>query len=394
MMVLAAPLLATSLGICLARFLFVRRAVGAARKIVPRGDFAPPITILKPLRGVEDGLFDNLESFCLLDYPRYEVIFCFQSPDDPALRIARKVMERHPDRDMSVVVGSCRAGFNPKVNNLIPGYDRAKHPYVLISDSNVFAGPGYLKEAVSHFRDPSVGLVTHLVRGVGARTLGARLENAYLNTFILGSMCLLDRSLGISCAIGKSMLMRRADLDALGGLESVKDFLAEDYVLGSNFQRAGKRVVVSAAPVDTVNVYRGVKEFLSRHARWNRMRLAIAGPLYGLEILSNPVFLAAPAAACAPGDGQTLLLAGGAMAGKVLVDAATNRVLGIRDWRSVLLGPVRDLIAGGLWMSGFWSRKVNWRGRTLRITEGSRLVAVDGAPPALPSAGRPGEAAA
>ncbi len=394
MMVLAATLLTTSLGICLARFLSVRRAVDAARKAIPPADFAPPVTILKPLRGIEDGLFDNLESFCRLDYPRYEVIFCLQSPNDPALRIARKIMERHPGHEISVVVGSSRAGFNPKVNNLIPGYHRAKHPYVLISDSNVFAAPGYLKEAVSHFRDPSVGLVTHLVRGVGARALGARLENAHLNTFILGSMCLLDRSLGISCTVGKSMLMRCADLDALGGLESVKDFLAEDYVLGSKFRRAGMRVVVSAAPVDTVNIYRGVREFLSRHARWNRMRLAIAGPVYGLEILSNPVFLAAQAAACAPGDGQTLLLAGGAIAGKVLVDAATNRVLGIRDWRSVLLGPVRDLMAGGLWMSGFWSRTVNWRGRALRITRGSRLVAADGAPRAMPSAGRPGEAPA
>ncbi len=394
MMAPAAPLLATSLGICLARYLSVRRAVGAARKAVPPAGFMPPVTILKPLRGVEDGLFDNLESFCRLDYPRYEIIFCLQSPDDPALRIVRKVMERHPDRDISVVLETCRAGFNPKVNNLIPGYARARHPYVLISDSNVIAGPGYLKEAVSHLHDPSVGLVTHLVRGVGGRTLGARLENAHLNTFILGSICLLDRVLDIPCTVGKSMLMRRVDLDALGGLESVKDFLAEDYVLGSKFRRAGKRVVVSAAPVDTVNIYRGVREFLSRHARWNRMRLAIAGPTYGLEVLSNPVFLAVLIAACASGDGQTLLLAGATLAGKVLVDAATNRVLGIRDWRGVILGPLRDLIAAGLWMSGFWSRKVNWRGQALRITRGSRLVAEEGVPPAMPSAGRPGVAAA
>ena len=166
------------------------------------------MSILKPLKGVDDRLLDNLESFCRLDYPRYEIVFCVQGASDPALRVARRVKETYPEREIVVVVGDCQEGLNPKVNNMMPGYAAAKYPFVLISDSNVAPRPGYLREAMSHFRDPSVGLVSHLVRGIGAKTLGARLENQHLNTFILPpspsstgcSACLASSASRCSCA--------------------------------------------------------------------------------------------------------------------------------------------------------------------------------------------------
>jgi cellulose synthase/poly-beta-1,6-N-acetylglucosamine synthase-like glycosyltransferase len=190
----------------------------------------PGVSILKPLKGVDDRLLDNLESFCRLDYPRYEIVFCVQGASDPALRVARRVKETHPGREIVVVVGDCQEGLNPKVNNMMPGYAAARYPFVLIRDSNVAPAPGYLREAMAHFQDPSVGLVSHLVRGIGAKTLG-------------------DRS----------------------------------------------------------------------SAGW------------------------------------------------------------------VLLGPIRDVLAAGLWFSAFFSRNVEWRGRTLRITRGSRLVPVGEAPAMEPA---------
>jgi ceramide glucosyltransferase len=372
-------LVAASLSACVLQLWCVWRSVREARRSGGReGGFSPPVSILKPLKGVDDRLLDNLSSFCRLDYPKYEILFCLQSPSDPALRVVNRVRELFPKKEISVAIDDFRGGLNPKVNNMIPAYEKARYPFVLISDSNVSVEPGYLKEAIAHFQDPEVGLVNHLVRGVGGRSAGARLDNGHLNTFILGSICLVDRMFGRPCVVGKSMLMRKRDLDALGGLHAVKDFLAEDYTLGAMFKRSGKKVVISGQAVDAVNVYRGVRQFLSRHARWNRMRLSIAGPAYLLEILANPFFLLLPLMAWSGGSLESLCIAGFVLLCKPGLDAAMHALVGapVRA-REIALGPVRDLLAAGVWFSAFFSRKVEWRGYTLRISRGSRLVPVD-----------------
>jgi len=389
-------LTAASLAACAVRFGFawnaLREKPGEATTGAADGAAFPPVSILKPLKGVDDRLLDNLAAFCRLDYPEYQIVFCVQGSSDPALRVARKVKEAHPGKDISIVVSDCREGMNPKVSNMIPGYAAAKHPFVMISDSNVAPGPGYLREAVSHFRDHGVGMVSHLVRGAGAKTLGARLESQHLNSFILPSVCILDRMFSIPCVVGKSMLMRRADLDAVGGLHGVKDYLAEDYILGKRFHEAGKKVVISSAPVDTVNMYRTVREFLSRHARWNRMRFSIAGPAYLAELLANPVGLSVPMIAAAGADPSALRIAALVVAAKAVMDLGLFLALGDRSSaRWAFLGPVRDLLAFGLWFSAFFSRNVEWRGRRLRIARGSRLVPEDEAPVLAPGEeGAPG----
>ena len=117
------------------------------------------------MRGLDDNLFDNLESFCLLDYPKFEIIFCLQDRNDPAHKIALKIKDKYPDKDISIVVERCNEGLNPKVNNLMPGYRAAKYEHILISDSNVSVSRYYLKEIAVHMRDSSVGLVTNVIRG-------------------------------------------------------------------------------------------------------------------------------------------------------------------------------------------------------------------------------------
>jgi len=128
----------------------------------------PPISILKPLKGLDDNLFDNLESFCNQDYPRYEVILALQDFNDPAFKVARKIKEKYPDRDISIVVERCDEGLNPKVNNLIPAYRAARFEHVLISDSNVMVDRRYLREVAGPMNEEGVGLVTNLIRGSAA----------------------------------------------------------------------------------------------------------------------------------------------------------------------------------------------------------------------------------
>ena len=267
--------------------------------------------------------------------------------------------------------------MNPKVNNLIPAYRASRYDTVLISDSNVLVGPDYLRSIGRHLNDPSVGLVTNLIRGTGGRTFGSLFENLHLNSFIIGSVCFLDRFLGMPCVIGKSMLMRKKDLDAIGGFEAVKDVLAEDFIIGRRMHESGRRIVVDNYLINNENQYWGVRRFLNRHTRWAKLRWKIGGPRYLTELLSNPVFLAFIPLTWSGLTGPTMTLAMSAATLKI----AGDRHLGIRTGAAMhpfayLLVPVKDVIIGFLWLVPLLSDTVHWRGNHYRIVKDSRLMPV------------------
>jgi ceramide glucosyltransferase len=345
-------------------------------------DSTPPVSILKPLKGLDDNLFDNLESFCNQDYPEHEILFCLQDFNDPAYKVAKKVQDKYPDRNISLVVEKCNAGLNPKVNNLIPAYRKARYPYILISDSNVMVDKNYLREITRHTADPSVGLVSNLIRGVGGRSIGALFENLHLNSFIIGGVSFLDRVLGMPCVIGKSMLMKKDDLNALGGLAAFKDILAEDFIIGREMQRSGKKVVLSNYLVSNVNEYWGIKRFLNRHTRWGKLRWKIGGAKYISELLTNPVFMAATAVLLKGPSRVTLSFA--ALIGliKVLGDFLLGRKIESSSAHTnfhrqspliYFLAPIKDIFIGILWFVPLLSSTVVWRGNRYVIGQDSRL---------------------
>ncbi|MDZ7815107.1 MAG: glycosyltransferase [Planctomycetota bacterium] len=131
------------------------------------------MSILKPLKGVDDELEANLESFCGLDYPEYQLILSAQDEDDPALVVARRIRDRHPQLDIEVVCNSERRGLNPKVSNLLSCTGHAKHDIILVSDSNVRVRPSYLAETVSKLEEEEVMLVSNVIRGTGERSFSA-----------------------------------------------------------------------------------------------------------------------------------------------------------------------------------------------------------------------------
>ncbi|MGD1076048.1 MAG: ceramide glucosyltransferase, partial [Thermodesulfovibrionales bacterium] len=232
----------------------------------------PSVSILKPLKGLDDNLFDNLESFCKQDYPEYEIIFSLQDHNDPAYKIARKIKDKYPQLDISLLVEPCDEGLNPKVNNLIPAYKIAKHQLILVSDSNVMVMRNYLREITIPMKEPGIGLVSNPIMGIGGRSLGAVLENLHMNSFVIGGVSFLDRYLKMPCVVGKSMLMRKEDLEAIGGFGAVKDVLAEDYLIGKMMHEQGKGVVLSRHIIENVNHYWGIGKFLNRHTRWGKLR--------------------------------------------------------------------------------------------------------------------------
>jgi len=341
---------------------------------------APPITVLKPVKGDEPGLYENLASLARQEYPVFEILVGAEDARDAALEVARRVRADFPGVHIGVHAGARPLGLNPKVNLLSALFDRARHDTVLISDSNVRVGPGYLRETSAEMADPAVGFVTNIVVGEGSG-LGALLETLHLNSFVASATSLARVAVGRACVIGKSMLLRRSDLARLGGLHQVRNVLAEDFVIGRLYELAGFRVALSPYLVHCVNDGWSVERFVNRHVRWAQMRRRIAPAAYLGELLLNPVLWIALAtlALWASGPGNDLRLIGVAAAGvavKCVSDALLcRRLLGkLPRLAEIFAMPLKDLALALIWLVGCFRRRVHWRGNELRIERGSVLT--------------------
>jgi ceramide glucosyltransferase len=336
---------------------------------------APPVSIVKPLRGLDEGLEENLESFFRLDYPAdaLEIVFSFASASDPAYAPARRVADRHPEIASTFVFDEREPGGNAKVNRLTAAMRYAKHRLVLFSDGNVRVRPGFLKRAVSWFRDPRVGLVSNLFRASGAESLGSRVEALYLNGCLMPGTALIADVLGRPCVVGKSILVSRRALDSIGGIGALRDYLAEDFVLGREVRRAGYRVVLSADVLDTMEVGKPLRVVWSRHRRWSMMRRRLAGQLYLGESMVGALpwallALAAPGVPLKAAAGALLAVRWGA-------ELAVMRDGGEKiDWRDAALLPVRDLFAAGVFVAGLVGRTLAWRGRPMALGPDTRIL--------------------
>jgi ceramide glucosyltransferase len=357
----------------------------------------PPISILKPLCGLDDELADNLAVFAALPYPDYEVVLGVASATDPAYAFAVEAARRWPAR-FRVVIQRGAPGLNPKVNQLLGLAAVARAEILVVSDSNTRVRPGYLDEIAAYLEDPTVGLVTHAIAGSGEERAGAtpatahatsawgaRLDNLHITGTMSPGFVAADALCGKTYVVGKSMALRRADIEALGGFGVVKDVLAEDFVLGRLIPQAlGKRVVLGQTVVECVTVRRSLSAFASRYARWSVMQRQCAGlaPYLGLLLL-NPVLLAtcafvlAPSRAAAAAWGLCALTR--ALADSVAGRLARGRAFGVR---SLLLVPLKEILTGAAWLHGLFSRSIVWRSNHLIVGRGSTLTVAPSYEPA------------
>ncbi len=350
-------------------------AVRHLRERPPTPKGTPGISILKPLCGIDDDLEANLACFAELDYPNYEVLLGLKSVDDPAHAVARAAAGRWP-RIFRLVMQRGEPGLNAKVNQLLTLEPEARHELLLISDSNVRVGAGYLSEIAALFERPETGLVTHPIIGVGDETLGALFDRLHLASLVTPGMISGKRIAGQDFVVGKSMAMRRGDLAAMGGFESVKDVLAEDFILGSRVgKQLGKRTEVGHQPVVNVSHQLGVGDLFLRYTRWNVIQRRLIGRfLFSFQLLLNPVALGLLGLFACPTRHRLvafLLLA----LTKILADAGSRTVQErspIR-LRHLVFTPVKDLLIFGSWLRAMVTNEVVWRGNRLRVLAGTRL---------------------
>jgi len=347
----------------------------------PQGEVAarlpahpPSVSILKPVKGVDSDLEENLLSFVRQVYPSFEIVFGIQSPTDPAVPTLQRIRDTHPEVPVRIVLTTEAPGFNPKVNNLLGMMHQASHDFMVISDSNVRVAPDYLAQNVPLLLRPGVGLVCNLIRGRGDSGLGSLLESMHLNTFLLGNTCLLER-FGEKIVVGKSIFFRKSELDFLGGLMRLKDVLAEDYLMGRLYYDWGLDVVVSDHVIDTWTRGWTVRQFLSRHARWGRLRWQLNRVAYVLEFLTNAPFWAVVLALVSGFAPAALAI----LVSAFLVKAAGDQLCNLRLQSPVrsaplLLSPIKDVLVAMLFPVPLFSSHTNWRGNRLRLTRGTLLV--------------------
>jgi ceramide glucosyltransferase len=343
---------------------------GRGRKLP---EYTPPVSIFKPLKGLDEELEANLRSFFHLDYPVYQLLFGVADAGDPAIAVVQKLIAEYPDRDARIVVGAPAFGLNPKVENLASMDRYRKHDVILISDSNVRVRPSYLRETASYLAEPGVGLVTNLFAGVGESHSGAIMENLQLNGFIAGGMALAS-VLRVTCVVGKSMMMPVRALEAIGGFARVRNLLAEDQVIGVLVRKAGYSIRLSHHVIDNVNCRRGFNWFLNRHSRWYKIRRQMA--LY--TFLAEPMANLATVGLVWAFSGDSGIAWGG-LAGLVSLgvarDSLQTRWLSGRfpALRNLLFSPIKDVLLLPLWFDAIVNSRVQWRGHRFRVGRLTRL---------------------
>jgi len=342
-----------------------------------------PVSVLKPVLGHHDELEANLESFCVQSHPQYELIVGAADSNDPALAVARRVRDRHPEVAFKIVSGQWSNGSNPKVRNLRNLLAHARYPTVLVSDGDVRVDPEYLSIMAGAIEQPNVGLVSNLIVGEGERTLGAAAENAQFNGFIAASTAAAALIARHPIVVGKSMLFRRDALTNAGGFAAAANVLAEDYLLGRAVAQAGYQVRVLGHCVRAISCQRSLPRMVQRQLRWAQIRRQVAPAIYALEPLGYPLLwialvlaalgLSASATQLNPWDFAAHLVAPLGAFGFLTVVACKLRGRGPRLTDFVAF-PLASLMAGFAWVRAWFDVAVVWRQQQFRITRGSILL--------------------
>ncbi len=363
------------------RYLRLAKSAHAAATATPSPSL-PPVTIFKPVHGMEEELAANLESFFQQDYPDYEVIFGARDEDNPAVKIAEEIRARYPHVPSRLILSGPPPWPSAKVFSLDKMIAASSRSYFVISDSDVQVAPDFLRNTIPPLLNPKVGLVTCMYRGIPASDFWSRLEALGLSVEMSSGVMVADMMEGMRFALGPAMAMRRDAIDAIGGIAAVADYYSDDFELGNRIWAKGYKVILSHHIVRNVLTSRSVIRTLGDQLRWMKSTR-----------YSRPAGHAGTGLTYAMPFGILGLLAAGALGHWALgvglfALACLNRMLQsiIVGWsvahdpqavRYCWLYPVRDLLGFAAWAVSYTSRDFYWRGEKYRFGKGGRIAPLE-----------------
>jgi ceramide glucosyltransferase len=350
----------------------------ARSRRLPRGEFCPPVSLLKPVYGLEKDLYENLRSACLQDYPDYQVVFSVQRRDDPAIPLLQRLQHEFGAERVTVVIDAVEVGLNGKINNLSGAMPHARHDVLVISDSDVRLRPDYLRAIVAPLADPRVGATTALFRAIGASTWYERMELLTLDADQF-AMAMLAQVFRLSeFCFGASTALRRETLQQIGGFEALGDYLVEDNELGRRVLQRGLTIEVLPYVVDTTIDLDGAAHWWQKQMYWDQNTRAAVPALFLATLLLRVIPLALLYAAIsgwsAPALSVLFSLAALRMlsAGAVIGVALNDRPAIANLW----LLPIKDCLSLIWFAQSIAKGTVIWRGVEMELTRDGRLRAL------------------
>ena len=345
------------------------RKCRARPRTLPVPPDAPLVSIVRPLRGLETFSEDTLAASFDLDYPHYEVIFCVQSPSDPIIPLVERLIASHPGKEARLLVGDDYVSANPKLNNCVKGWEAARHPYVILADSNALPPRDYIQTMLAGFREET-GLVVSMPIGSRPDGFWAIVECAVLNTFQARWQYGAE-AIGIGFAQGKNMMWRREVLERAGGVRALACEIAEDAASTKIVRAQGLDIRLVDMPFEQPLGRRTAREVYLRHARWARLRRATFPAYFAPEFMNGsfaPVALGGFAGLHF--ELNVALVAVAILASLHIAEMALARVCGwTLDWRTPFALLVRDALLPVMFVDACLFDDFVWHGSQMSVRE-------------------------
>jgi ceramide glucosyltransferase len=335
----------------------------------PRLSPAEPVSILKPLSGLDLDLESNLRTFFKQDYPAFEILFAVRDANDPASAVVQRLQQEHPQVSSRLLVTGEPPYPNAKVYSLDHMLAAAANDLAVMSDSDIRVTPDFLRTVAAEFQDSNIGIATCPYRAVPGVGIWSRLEATGMNTDFWASALVARMIEGMRFAVGPTIVARRRVLESIGGFNRLKDYLAEDFVMGKFASEAGHGVILSSYVVEHHIGSSTFRQNLAHRLRWARSTRRSRPLGYAGQLFTMPLPLALLACLAAPSWWPVLPLAGAVR----FLAAYTVSAKVLRSKINRLLLPVEDLIGFFFWIGGFFGNTISWRGRRYQIFPDGRF---------------------
>lgn len=341
------------------------------KKATTSTDALPPVTILKPVYGLDPEMLNNLRSFCQQDYPEYQIIFGLHDKNDRAIPLIEKVKKEFKNVDISYIVNSKIHGANHKVSNLINIYPSAKYDYLLIADSDMRVPSNYLSNVMSAFSDPDVGAVTCLYSGSARGKIASSLNAMFINEWFLPSVLISKILQPIKYCLGATMIVRRNLLDEIGGFKALSDYLADDYMLGKLVSDLGYKIHLSNFVVENIVEESSIKDLVTHELRWARTLRRVEPLGYAFTFLTDTLVVSSITAFTIYLGTSHLLWSLSpivlVLMARIILHLRINKITDSKSAGSIWLIPLRDILSFCIRVISFTGNSIQWRNNSFNV---------------------------